>query len=265
MNRIRPYLNAISERIAVDYKLAGLSSHKPDIGANRERIVEAFLQKHIPERLTASLGGYVIGATGEESKQIDVLVSSDISIRFNESEKTFITVESLASAISVKSDLDKPALEDCLINIASIPQVDARVLSFLGLLPNSYEKFSLMHPSLYVFAYEGVSVETCLAHITNFYKIHLDIPKNRYACGVIVNGKYLIRYCKAQSSMMDGTIVPSNTFVGQPLSSNDTGYPFTFYLNDLSSYVSWLPYMNIDLTHYFNNSYSSAPTTSIAP
>lgn len=255
LNHISQYFNAISEHIAASYKLASISSHKPDIGANRELVVREFLQKHIPKRLTASLGGQVIGLDGSESRQIDILVSSDISIRFEQNDKTFVTAESLASAISVKSRLDKPSLEDCLQNLASIPQIDGKVLSFLNLDVNAFARFTLMHPSLYVFAYEGMAVNTCLEHVTEYYATHPDIPKNRYASGIIVNGKYLVRYCKAPASMANGQPIPGNTFVGQPFYPTDAGYPFTFYLNDLTAYVTWLPYMNVNLTHYFTGSY----------
>jgi len=121
MSRIKSYFNHLSEKIAIDAQIAGMSSHNSDIGSNREKIVELFLHKHLPKRLTPSIGGQVIGLDGSESKQIDILVSSDLSIRFDQNEKTFVTVESIAAAISVKSTLDKPALEDCLLNLASIP------------------------------------------------------------------------------------------------------------------------------------------------
>jgi len=108
-----------------------------------------------------------------------------------------------------------------------------------------------MHPSLYVFAYQGMSVETCLEQVSTFYKDHPEIPKNRYAVGVIVNKKYIIRYCKVEQALVKGGVVPANTFVGQPFEFPDLGYPYLFLLNDLAAYITWLPYMQINLDRYF--------------
>jgi len=120
MNRIRDYFNLLAQQISIEAEIAGVSSHKTDIGLNRERLVEGFLRKHLPKRLTPSIGGQVIGYDSSESKQIDILVSSDISVRFEQNERTFITAENLAAAITVKSHLDKAALEDCLFNLGSV-------------------------------------------------------------------------------------------------------------------------------------------------
>lgn len=125
----------MAQRLSIDAELAGSSTHRPDIGANRDRLVHAFLNKHLPRRLSATFGGHVIGTGGAESKQVDILVSSDVSVRFEENERTFVTTEGLAAAISVKSVLDKAALCDCLLNLASIPQADPRVIPAFMYLP----------------------------------------------------------------------------------------------------------------------------------
>ncbi len=48
MDRIQHYFNLIANRVSVDAEIASSSStHKPDIGSNRERIVEK-IEKHSP-------------------------------------------------------------------------------------------------------------------------------------------------------------------------------------------------------------------------
>jgi len=189
MNRIKYYFNLIAEQLDVKYRQASTSGNRSNIGYNREKFIEIFLQKHLPKRLFAFLGDRVIGLRGE-SDQIDIIVSNDISIRFEENERNFITAESVAAAITVKSYLDKAAIQDCLSNLASIPQFSPDILSFKALKTGAFERFIEKHPSLYIFAYDGVNEETCLDHIMEFYNVHCDIPRNRWPLGIIVNKKY---------------------------------------------------------------------------
>lgn len=168
MIRIQRYFNALADRITADAALAGSTSHKPDIGSNRERIVQLLLSKHLPNRITSSLGGQVIGVSGAESNQIDVLASNDIAVRFEENEKTFVVAEGVVATITVKSFLDKGAIEDSLANLASIPQLDRSVIDFKLLKGDSFASFVERHPTLFVFAYDGVQLDTCLRLVRFF-------------------------------------------------------------------------------------------------
>lgn len=129
-SRIVDYFNFIADKIEVDSQISGLTLHRTDKGTNRERLVELFLSKHLPRRLKPFLGGTVFGASGSESKQIDVLVSSDLAINFEEVDKMFVAIENVAAAITVKSYLDKGAILDSLENLANLPQIEPRALSF---------------------------------------------------------------------------------------------------------------------------------------
>lgn len=255
MNRIQNYFNLLAQQISIEAEIAGVSSHKPDIGLNRERLVETFLRKHLPKRLSPSIGGQVIGLNGSESKQIDIIVSSDISVRFEQNERTFVTAENLAAAITVKSHLDKAALEDCLLNLASIPQADANVLSFRLLRNNPFAAFIEKHPSLYVFAYKGISLESCLDAVCAFYQTQTEIPRNRFPLGIIVNREYFIKYCRNDVRTTTGAVIPAGTFFPMQLEGNMWGYVFIDILNSISSYTDWLPYMRVDIHRYFNHGF----------
>lgn len=160
VTRIQNYFNGVADKIASASLIAGTAQHRPDIGENREDIVRDFLRRHLPRRLFASLGGQVISHDGRESGQIDVIVSNDLGVRFDENEKTFVTAESVAGAITVKSSLNQAALIDALTNLSTIPEPSAEAFGFKILRPGSTEAFLERHPSLYVFAYEGISGET---------------------------------------------------------------------------------------------------------
>lgn len=256
MSRIQNYFNAIADKIACESAIAGTAGHKPDIGSNRERIVENFLAKHLPRRLRASIGGQVISHSGTESKQIDIIVSSDIGVRFEENDRTFITTESVAATISVKSYLDKAALFDSLDNLMSVPPPSAELLSFKLLKPGSFEEFSMRHPSSYVFAFDGVEVQTCMDHLKTYYTDHPAIPHNRYPKGVIVNKKYMILFSRFPVTTKSGKVVEANSFYPMPIADHLSGYPYVGMLNHVSSYVDWLGQMDVSIHPYFNFGYS---------
>ncbi|NJO80412.1 MAG: hypothetical protein HC827_19155 [Cyanobacteria bacterium RM1_2_2] len=255
MSRLQKYFNLIADKIAVDAQLASTSYHRPDIGFNREKFLELFLHKHLPKRLSAYLGGQIIGLGDIESGQIDIIVANDISIRFEENARNFITAESVAAAITVKSFLDKAGIVDCLSNLASIPQFSPQVLTFKALRSNAFDTFISKHPSLFIFAYDGVQYETCLDHIADFYNSNPNIPLNRYPLNIIVNKKYMIKFVRQPGKTIDGDNVPGSSFYPSILQASTVGWPFIHMIDDITSYVSWLPYMDTEMHHYFNLSY----------
>ena len=103
MPGIREYFNLIAKELDVKSKKAGLTDNNADIGFNREIITQDFLSKHLPRRLKPILGGTIFGNDNTDSKQIDIIVSNDISINFEDNAKMFVAIENVASAISVKS------------------------------------------------------------------------------------------------------------------------------------------------------------------
>ncbi|MDB5034647.1 MAG: hypothetical protein JWQ98_1888 [Chlorobi bacterium] len=252
MNKIQRYFNSLAKQIAIQAEVAGISTHRPDIGTNRETIVQLFLNKHLPRRLNASIGGQIIGCDGKESGQIDIIVSSDIAVRFEENERTFVTAESVGAAISVKSYLDKAAVEDSLLNLASIPQISPAVLE-VNFANNGFDKFIKSHPSLYIFAYDGIQLETCLGHVQNFYATHPDIPLNRYPKGIFVNCQYMITFQQNVNKTLAGVIIPSRTFYGASLDKTIIGYPLISLINDVCQYTTWLPVLTITFSSYFTN------------
>jgi len=252
MTRIQNYFNGVADKIASSSIISSTADHRPDIGANRENIVRDFLIHHLPRRLSASLGGQVISHYGRESRQVDVIVSNDLGVRFDENEKTFFTTESVAGAITVKSSLNKATSIDSLTNLSTIPEPSTEVLGFKIFRPGSVEAFLERHPSLYVFAYDGIGGEMCLTHIRDFYNNRPDIPWRRYPKGIIVNRKYMIRFFRNEIRTSTGLLVPKDSFFLMTLEESMRGYPFVQLLNDLSSYTDWLNHMSFDIHHYFN-------------
>src|SRR5215208_2146838 len=255
MSRIQRYFNSLAQQISHEAQRAGTSSHRPDIGTNREVIVHRFFRNHLPKRLTPTIGGNILGAGGDESNQIDIVVSSDVAVRFDEDERTFTTAEGVAAAVTVKSVLDKTSLNDCLMNLASIPQAHSSILTYKALRPGSFDLFVEKYPSLYVFAFEGIQPQRCFDYVVDFYRQHPEIPTNRYPSGITVNCSYFIGYFKVDTTTSTGDIIKAGTFQLSELEDAMHGYPFVQMLNNIASYTSWLAYLDIDIHHYFNTGY----------
>lgn len=256
MNSMTEYLNIKADIIDFSSKQAGIVGHKGNIGENRENIIGEFLKDHLPKRLLQYYGGNVIGLNKTCSKQLDIMITNDISINFLENSKMTTFVESLVSAISVKTTLNKPTLIDSLENIASIPQLDKTVLELKGYInPEAIDDFLNKHPHFFIFAYDGINSDTILNHLNEYYAAHPEIPKNRYPNAIIVNGKYMITFHNKVKTTTTGYVIPPNTFFKMDLVDKMKGFPLGLLLNNLSSYVDWLPYMCLNSHHYINSGY----------
>lgn len=255
MNRWTEYLNLTANKFELKATRAGIIGHNSRTGENREDILGKFLDNHLPQRLIR-FNGNIFDINDNISKEIDIIVCNDISLRFSKEMKMTINIESVASAITVKSTLTKDELFDCLSNLASIPQFSNDILSFRGLVSDPYNDFIEKHPNLFVFAYDGLSADTIYSHILEYYKNHSEIPFNRYPRAVIVNKKYMITFHRIQGVTSTGFHIEPNTFVKSILSDDLVGFPLARILNDITDYVDWLPYMRINTYKYFNKGYN---------
>lgn len=254
MNKWSEYLNLTSDELKIQGEKSGIIGHRSKIGDNRENVLKDFLSNHLPKRLFFC-NGNIFNKDNVISNEIDIIIYNDIAINFVSDLKMSINIESIASAISVKSHLDKKQLNDSLKNLASIPQISPDILSFKGLQGSNSEFFIDRHPTLFVFAYTGLHPTTLLKHINDFY-INNDIPQNRYAKAVIVNGQYMITFHKDKKTTTTGYEIQPNTYFLQELDNNFRGYPLAMLLNEISSYVDWLPHMRINFHNYFNSGYN---------
>lgn len=259
MTHIRRYFNSISDSIYAAGTRAGSATHRPGIGTKREIILRDFLAKHLPRRLAASLGGQVIShASNSMSRQIDVIVTNDLGVRFEEDEATLVTAESVASCISVKSALDTASLNDALINLLSVPDPSSSVVSFPALRNDPCPSFLKRHPTYFIFAYDGFSGKACQEALNNFVKANPNTPFHRLPKAVIVNAKYMITFSVNARTEHNGKAIPANSFHWADTSGEYRGFPFCALLSDISSYASWLNHMDTSIYPYFNAGYDLA-------
>ena len=151
------------------------------------------LRQHLPISCNVFLGGYLFNLGGDESKQIDIIVSDSLSLRFDALNKdgggkSFACVDGAIAALSIKSHLNKNEMVEALENIASIPpgtpldrtNADPHV-DFTGMTDGMLKV---------IFALDGASVESTGRYLNDFYSSHPEIPINRRPNYIHVLGKY---------------------------------------------------------------------------
>jgi hypothetical protein len=252
--RLRDYFNNLSDVLSSRAKVGGTQSENTDIGINREVIGKEFLDRHVPKRYAVNLGGDIFGYPDKRSDQIDIIINHDMSMSFLENFKIQCPVESVTAAISVKSNLNKAEIFSALNSLASIPQCYSSVIALSPIKPN-LSNYLLSWPSLFVFAYDGVVVKTCVEHVANFYSNN-PVPFNRVPRAIIVNRKYLIS-CEQYSvpnANNDTSFDPSFLRVGTVV-EDSRGWPLFWLMCEMSKGLSWLDGMYLDYSVYFDIAY----------
>jgi hypothetical protein len=192
--RLRDYYLDVGAVLRGEAKVASVFPNTTDIGMSRERVYAEFLRQHAPSKCNVFFGGFLFGDDGSESSQLDVLVTTDTTPRFNFHNsdgqgKSFSPVEGTLGVASIKSTLNKNELENALTGLASIPptaSLEGRVNFALSI--KNYDDW----PYKIVYASNAISSQTLLDHLNAFYTTHPDIPLNRRPNCIHVSGQYVI-------------------------------------------------------------------------
>lgn len=237
-DRLRDYFQDIANALVDEKSAASIFPNATDKGMSREDILMDFLIDHLPSRCHAIKGGFIFDAVGNESKQIDLIVTNDLTLQFKQFDKpgrrgkSFNCVEGCYCAISVKTTLAQPHLEDALLNIASIPAMPDPGQR-LNLFLSHREMFQDL-PYKVVLAFEGPSVDTLCSHIERFYASS-PIPHNRRPDLIAVINKYVVVHVGSEGARTrDGTPIPPFTF--HPVTANYVGaYSLIYLLTKIQS------------------------------
>lgn len=192
--RLRSYYLDVASVLRGEAKAASIFPNPTDIGASRERIYAEFLRQHAPSKCNVFFGGFVFGEDGTESKQLDVIITTDTTPKFDfhnpsGSGKSFSPIEGTLGVVSIKSTLNKNELEDALTGIASVPLTAPLTGRVGGLLTiTGYEDW----PYKVVYSSDGIAGETLLSHLNDFYSRNPQIPTHRKPNLIHVAGKYII-------------------------------------------------------------------------
>jgi hypothetical protein len=188
------YFERVGAVLRGEAESASIFPNSTDIGMSRERVYAEFLRLHAPSKCNVFLGGFLFDMQGTESRQLDVIITTDTTPRYDlhnrdGAGKSFSPVEGTLGVASIKSTLNKAELEDALSGIASIPPTDSLEgrLSF-GVELLRYDDW----PYKIVYASDGIAGATLLQHLHDFYAANPDIPAARRPNLIHVAGKYIV-------------------------------------------------------------------------
>jgi hypothetical protein len=182
-DRLRDYYAKVGDILRGHMDAAAIFPNPVDVGTAKEKIYAKVLEWHIPASCCVFLGGFVYNIDGEESKQIDVIVTNNICPQYrllnqDGEGKSFACVEGTIAAVSLKSYIDSPKLFDALDNLASIPskrRLDPK--NERQIQPQISEYYDW--PFKIIYAPNGVSEPTLREAISTFYDGHPSIPISR--------------------------------------------------------------------------------------
>ncbi|GBF44593.1 hypothetical protein LPTSP2_38960 [Leptospira ellinghausenii] len=192
--RLEEYFENVAKVLRGEAEVASIFPNTTDIGFSREYVYARFLKMHAPSKCNIYFGGYLFGEDGEESKQLDIIISTDTAPKYNfyNSEgngKSFGPVEGCLGIASIKSNLDKEQLFDALDGISSIPKtlpLTNRINPLVRI--SDYDDW----PYKIIYASSGLSGQTIFNHLNEYYNLNKNIPINRRPDIIHVAGKYVI-------------------------------------------------------------------------
>ena len=161
--------------------------------ADKGELCELFIKEFLIDALADSFkiyrGGRVINSYGDESKQIDIVLSGKKTIKLF-GDKGIYPTESVYGCISVTATLTKQKLIDCCQEFKSIPKTKFHFHSH-GYIPKKYVEQSIdvwktLAPYKCIFAYQGEIKEDWINDIKKFGE-NSAIPFNAMPDLIIVN------------------------------------------------------------------------------
>lgn len=216
-DRLTEYYTNVGEVLRGEANAASIFPNASDIGTSRERIYAEMLRSHVPSSCNVVLGGFLFDQEGNESKQLDILIVNESSLRFDFPSrdgigKSFACIDGCVGVVSVKSKLDSRELIDSLKNIASLPDKQPLRGDQIpgGLVLPHYDDC----PWKIVYASDGIELTTLQESLNGFYSKHPEIPYHKRPNLIHVAGKYALSRSRLDSVGPRGNVVKTGDFLG---------------------------------------------------
>ena len=217
--RLQKYFADVGQVLQGQAGVASIFPNSSDVGMSREQVYAEVLKQHLPANCAVAYGGFLFDTSGSESRQIDVIVINDKSVRFNffnqnGSGKTFAYIDGCVAVASIKSHLSSEQLREALENIASIPDKQPRegkINPFFHISDDDYNDW----PFKIIYANSGVSMETCYTTLTSFYNQNPDIPIHKRPNIIHVAGQYYLFRSLNEHTVVSGEVLLAGEFMGR--------------------------------------------------
>lgn len=247
---VRLQFRRISKALAAQAEVAAGTGHAATTGRIREMLIQQFLVPHLPRTLQVR-SGVIIDSKGARSRQQDcVLVDTRLPlIDVGSQTDSLLIAESVVATLEVKSHLGTSELKETLESVAQTKALfrSGEQTYHKG---GAYLRVPKPFPILaYVFAYDGLSLETVSQAMSDFAHERKDGGIVPEAICILQKGVLL------RSQLMpvvEGNHVklPSlkeTTVTGQPLTKDAL---FAFYRRLIDNVLP-LRMINIDIDGYY--------------
>jgi hypothetical protein len=217
-DRLRNYFQDVGKVLKGQASSASIFPNPTDVGMSRERVYIEFLRQHLPSSCNVCFGGFLFDQEGNESGQIDVIITNDSSRRFDlhnpdGSGKSFGCIDGCVGVVCLKSNLTTAELRSSLLNLATLPQkqpIDGRVNPLIRV--GNYDDW----PFKIIYASQGARLETILSQLNEFYQQEPSVPLWKRPNLVHVAGQFCIVRVGENAHTRNGTKIADNSFHGQP-------------------------------------------------
>jgi hypothetical protein len=112
IDRFRQYLVSTIESLKREEDSASVFANTTDSGQSKEARIRDILRLHIPKSANIDLGGFLFDLEGNESKQLNLIITDSSSLRYDFHNrdgggKAFACVDGCIGVISSKTNLNK--------------------------------------------------------------------------------------------------------------------------------------------------------------
>lgn len=241
--RLKNYYDSVAKVLKGTAEVGSIFPNPSDVGGSRETIYAKFLKEHSPSKCNVFLGGFLFDANGNESNQLDVIITNDTSPKFDfhdnkeKAGKSFASVDGCIGVASIKSKLDKKELFNALMGLKSIP--DKIPLEKNKVDPRLEYKAYDDWPFKIIYAHDGLTLETIENHLTDFYNEH-PTPINKKPNLIHVAGKYAIIRARKGDMIKDKdghTIISDGNSFAKEIQKPDA-FALTKVIDELQKMVS---------------------------
>ncbi|MBI4330799.1 MAG: hypothetical protein HY673_05930 [Chloroflexi bacterium] len=242
MSAISEHFQKVESELLIQAQQAGiLGQARCAVGSAREKFVDVFLQRHLPQ--TASIGtGVILDFDDNRSNQVDTIIYSAAMPKIIVANQGAFLRESVFATIETKSYLNKAELERSLISIKSFKGLKIASRQYTPIIATAngkgytWEQFYEGRAASYIFGYDGLKLDTLMSHLTSFGKDSDSLDCGPDLIGVLNQGII---------SRNDGQFLPkredSGQFVTNALPHDVLVLLFIHLLNTISSF-GVLPY-----------------------
>jgi len=220
--------------------------------ASRQDLLRDFLASHLPPRLNVSGESHIFDSEGNISAPIDLAISSDLVLHYQQPPKDFHCLEGCHASIVMKETLDRENCREAMKRIATIPTMP-EVPPGLGILFAGKAKNNMM--VRVIFAFDGAEPGETLDEMGRFYGEY-QVPDSAKPDIVIVNNRYGIMRIGEEGAMTaDGCAIQPNTFQlfgCVPSEPQIGGYSLLYLLSEIQRASASAMSCNIDFGAYLD-------------